>query len=365
MGFTCGLVGLPNVGKTTIFNALTQAGAEEGIYPFTTIEPHHGVVTVPDERLETISKMIKTEKTVPTTLQFVDIAGLVKGASKGEGLGNKFLGHIREVDAIAHVVRCFEDPNIPHITEKIDPKSDIETIKTELMIADLETLERRRAKIDKQAKTRDHEARLEIGMIEKLIEALNNNRPALIVPLHNEEETHLVKSLNLHTTKPVLYVCNIKDPEDADNEHVRAVHAVAGEESAKAVELVAKLEEEILEIEDPEEQKAFLKEMNLEETGLNRMIRSGYELLDLITFYTVVGKEKRAWTVKRGTKAPQAAGKIHTDFEKGFIRAVVYSYDDLAQYKTENAIKDAGKQRLEGKEYIIQDGDIVHFRFNV
>ena len=365
MGFICGLVGLPNAGKSTIFNALTQAGAECANYAFTTIEPNQGVVGVPDARLDTISKLVTADKTVRTTLQFVDIAGLVKGASKGEGLGNKFLGHIREVDAIANVARCFDDPNIQHVSGKIDPQSDIEVVQTELMIADLETLERRQFKIAKLAKSGDKDARFQLDLIKRLGDTLDNNRPARFVSLHSDEETQFVKSLNLLTSKPVLYVCNIAEPSQKTNSHVRAVRDHAEKESAGVIVLVGKLENEIMEIEDPGERQVFLEEMGLQETGLNQMIHAGYELLDLVTFFTVGGKENRAWTLRKNTRAPQAAGVIHSDFEKGFIRAEVFHFDDLVKFGSESAVRETGRLRVEGKDYQVQDGDILHFRFNV
>ncbi|MBI4383339.1 MAG: redox-regulated ATPase YchF [Nitrospinae bacterium] len=365
MGFSCGIVGLPNVGKSTIFNALTKAGAEASNYPFCTIEPNTGVVPVRDKRLAVISQLVPAEKVVPTTLQFVDIAGLVKGASKGEGLGNKFLGHIREVDAIAHVVRCFEDPNITHVSATVNSLSDIEVINTELMIVDMETLEKRKQKIEKLAKTGNKEAREQMDVMARLSEALDGNRPARSVRFDKEGDTAYARSLNLLTAKPVLYVCNIADPSESDNIHVQQVKGLAEREGSEVVTLVGKLENEIQEIEDPEEQKAFLREMGLEETGLDRMVRAGYHLLDLVTFFTVGGKENKAWTVKANAKAPQAAGKIHSDFEKGFIRAEVYNYADLVKYKSEHAVKEAGLLRVEGKEYVVKDGDIMHFRFNV
>ncbi len=365
MGFTCGLVGLPNTGKSTIFNALTRAGGELANYAFSTTKPVHGVVSVPDERLDRIGELVPAKKTVHTTMEFVDIAGLVAGSSKGEGLGNQFLGHIREVDALAHIVRCFEDANIPHVADTLDPPSDIDVINTELLIADLETLERRKDKLAKTAKSGDKQAKFEMGCVEKIIAALNDGEPARRVDFTTEEEKKFVRTLSLLTSKPVLYVANIGDPADSESGIVKQAEAFAKEEGAQFVVLAGKLENEIMEITDPEEQKVFMEEMGLKETGLNKMINAGYALLDLVTFFTVGGKENRAWTLRKNLPAPKAAGVIHSDFEKGFIRAEVYNYDDLMQYKTEQAIKDAGKFRVEGKTYIVQDGDIVHFRFNV
>jgi GTP-binding protein YchF len=365
MGFTCGLVGLPNAGKSTLFGALTRTKAQSGNYAFTTIEPNSGIVPVPDKRLDTITHYVQTKKIVPTTMEFVDIAGLIKGASKGEGLGNKFLGHIREVDAIAHVVRCFEDGNVPHVSDIIDPAADIDTINTELMISDMESLERRKTKIEKLAKSGDKEARSQMEVLKKLIESINNGRPARAVTGLSDEDQNFVKSLTLLSAKPVLYICNVMDPGDTDNELVQKVKAIAEEDGSVVVALAGKIEGEIMEMEDPEEQQMFMEEMGLTETGLDRMIATGYGLLELSTYFTAGEKETRAWTIPKNSKAPQAAGAIHTDFEKGFIRAEVYSLEDLEKYKTEAAIKEAGKLRVEGKDYVVKDGDIMHFRFNV
>ena len=365
MGFTCGLVGLPNAGKSTLFGALTRTKAQSGNYAFTTIEPNSGIVPVPDKRLDTITSYVQTKKIVPTTMEFVDIAGLIKGASKGEGLGNKFLGHIREVDAIAHVVRCFEDGNVPHVSDVIDPAADIDTINTELMISDMEALERRKTKIEKLAKSGDKEARSQMEVLKKLIESINNGRPARAVTGLTDEDQRFVKSLTLLSAKPVLYICNVMDPGDTDNELVQKVKAIAEEDGSVVVALAGKIEGEIMEMEDPEEQQMFMEEMGLTETGLDRMIATGYGLLELSTYFTAGEKETRAWTIPKNSKAPQAAGAIHTDFEKGFIRAEVYSLEDLEKYQTEAAIKEAGKLRVEGKDYVVQDGDIMHFRFNV
>ena len=365
MGFTCGLVGLPNAGKSTLFGALTRTKAQSGNYAFTTIEPNSGIVPVPDKRLDEITSYIQTKKVVPTTMEFVDIAGLIKGASKGEGLGNQFLGHIREVDAIAHVVRCFEDGNVPHVSDAIDPASDIDTINTELMIADMESLERRKTKIEKLAKSGDKEARAQMEIIKKLIQSINDNIPARAVTGFSEEDKKFLKSLTLLSAKPVVYICNVMDPGDTESDLVQKVKEIARQDGSAVVALAGKIEGEIMEMEDPEEQKMFMEEMGLSETGLDRMIATGYGLLELSTFFTAGEKETRAWTIPKNCKAPQAAGVIHTDFEKGFIRAEVYRLEDLEKYKTEAGIKEAGKLRVEGKDYLVQDGDIMHFRFNV
>lgn len=365
MGFTCGLVGLPNAGKSTLFGALTRTKALAGNYAFTTIEPNSGIVPVPDKRLAIIASYVKTNKIIPTTMEFVDIAGLIKGASKGEGLGNKFLGHIREVDAIAHVVRCFEDSNVPHVSNIIDPASDIDTVNTELMISDLESLDRRKAKIEKLAKSGDKEARMQIDVLSRLSESLNQNQPARAIKGLNQEQTQYLKSLTLLSAKPVLYICNVMDPSDTENELVQKVRKIAAQDGSSVVALAGKIEGEIMEIEDPEEQKMFMEEMGLTETGLDRMISAGYGLLELSTYFTAGVKETRAWTIPKNAKAPVAAGVIHSDFEKGFIRAEVYNLEDLIKHKSEAAIKEAGRLRIEGKEYVVQDGDIMHFRFNV
>ena len=360
MGFTCGLVGLPNAGKSTLFGALTRTKAQAGNYAFTTIEPNSGIVPVPDKRLEIITSYIKTQKIVPTTMEFVDIAGLIKGASKGEGLGNKFLGHIREVDAIAHVVRCFEDGNVPHVSNNLDPASDIDTINTELMIADMESLERRKTKIEKLAKSGDKEARSQMEVVKKLIQIINEGRPVRGVTGLSDEAQKFVQSLTLLSAKPVLYICNMMDPGDTESDLVLKVKEIAQQDGAAVVALAGKIESEIMEMDDPEEQQMFMQEMGLTKTGLDRMIATGYGLLELSTYFTAGEKETRAWTIPKNSKAPQAAGAIHSDFEKGFIRAEVYCLEDLEKYKSEAAIKEAGKLRIEGKEYIVQDLSLIH-----
>jgi ribosome-binding ATPase len=364
MGFNCGIVGLPNVGKSTIFNALTSAGAQASNYPFTTIDPNVGVVDMPDERLDRLAEIYKPKKVTPTIMEFVDIAGLVKGAAQGEGLGNKFLANIREVDAIAHVVRCFEDPNVVHVAGKVDPKSDIEVIEAELMLADLDAIEKRLFKAEKMTRTGDKKAVEELDLMKRLKDMLSKGEPVRRAT-HSDEETAWLKSYSLLSAKPVLYVANVaEDMVDKPNPHVDAVKTIAAEEGAKVVVISGQVEGEIAQL-PKEERKDYLAGMGLKESGLDRMIRAGYDLLGLITYLTAGEKEVRAWTITNGTKAPQAAGKIHTDFEKGFIRAEVFHFDDLMKHKTEQAVKAAGLLRSEGKEYVVKDGDIMLFRFNV
>ena len=363
MGIKCGIVGLPNVGKSTLFNALTKAGIAAANFPFCTIDPNVGVVPVPDPRLGQLAEIVKPQKVIPTAVEFVDIAGLVAGASKGEGLGNKFLAHIREVDAIAHVVRCFEHADIVHVAGKIDPLADIETIDTELALADLESVDKALQRAERAAKANDKEALARRPVLQKLVAVLNEGRPARAAGL-DEEEKALVRDLFLLTLKPLMYIANVKEDGFVGNPHLDAVRRRADAEGAEVVPVCAAIEEELSQLDDAD-RDAFLHDMGLDEPGLNRVIRAAYKLLGLQTYFTAGVKEVRAWTVKKGATAPQAAGVVHTDFERGFIRAETIAFDDFLRYKGESGARDAGKLRLEGKEYLVKEGDVLHFRFNV
>lgn len=365
MALTAGIVGLPNVGKSTLFNAITKAGALAANYPFATIDPNVGIVEVPDSRLLKLEVMVQPKKTIPTTFEFTDIAGIVKGASKGEGLGNKFLSHIREVDAICQVVRAFDDENVTHVSGRVNPLDDIEVINMELVLADLESVEKRLPKIEKMARQKDKTAEMELRILSKIKETLEEGKPVRSIEF-NDEDQKWVNQAQLLTSKKMLYIANVGEDEigDEENDKVKAIRDYAAQEDSEVIVISAKIEEEIATLDD-EDKEMFLEDLGIEEPGLDRLIRTTYDLLGLSTYFTAGVQEVRAWTFRQGMTAPQCAGIIHTDFERGFIRAEVTSYDDYVEHGGEQGAKEAGKQRLEGKEYIMQDGDIVHFRFNV
>jgi GTP-binding protein YchF len=366
MSLKCGIVGLPNVGKSTLFNCLSNAKAQAANFPFCTIEPNVGTITVPDERLTALAELITPERIVPTTIEIVDIAGLVKGASKGEGLGNKFLSNIRETDAIIHVLRCFDDPNVVHVDGSVDPVRDKEIIDIELQLKDLESVDARYQKTAKAAKTGDKEAKKLFDFYTQIKENLEQGKSARVVVPQNEEEVRWMNDLQLLTSKPVMYVCNVEESSvKSGNAHVERVKEAVKEENAQVIVIGAAIEADIASLETFEERQMFLQDLGLEEPGVSKLIKSAYHLLNLQTYFTAGVKEVRAWTIHKGDTAPQAAGVIHTDFEKGFIRAEVIKYNDYVQFKSEAAVKEAGKMGVEGKEYIVQDGDIMHFRFNV
>ncbi len=363
MGFKCGIVGLPNVGKSTLFNALTATEIAAENYPFCTIDPNVGIVPVPDDRLHKLASIENSQEIIPTTMEFVDIAGLVAGASKGEGLGNQFLGHIRETDAIAHVVRCFDDENIIHVDGKVDPLSDLETIYTELILSDLEAVDKAIARIERVAKSGNKELVAQLNLYKSLKEHLENEELAFTFEV-SKEQSPLIRELQLITGKPAFYIANVAEDGFENNEHLNKLEELANKRSIQVIPVCAQIEAEVAQL-DADEQQEYLSELGLKEPGLNRVIRAGYELLGLQTFFTVGPKEARAWTVTKGATAPQGAGKIHTDFEKGFIRAEVVAYQDFIDGNGELGAKDAGKWRLEGKDYLMNEGDVVHFRFNV